>query len=218
MLRIGSPSVHEKLLKNWDRLDLVKAARSAANIVAHLHKCNILMGDVNAGNFMVDPKDSSNVYVVDTDSFQLGGYPCPVGVEDFTHPGTAQRLGVTGALKYDTFLRTPDEENYVLAILIFKVLFLNQNPFVTKTKMTYREAMAAKKFSYALEGDDYEVPDGDQLDDLEEPAPQGIGCLYRRLHPVAVRHRLRVGRPAGLLRRKHPKIWFQPGAGPHEIP
>ena len=101
VLRIGSPSVHEKLLKNWDRLDLVKAARSAANIVAHLHKCNILMGDVNAGNFMVDPKDSSNVYVVDTDSFQLGGYPCPVGVEDFTHPGTAQRLGVTGALKYD---------------------------------------------------------------------------------------------------------------------
>ena len=161
VLRIGSPSVREKLLKDWDRLDLVQAARSAASIVAQLHRCNILMGDVNAGNFMVDPRNSANVYVVDTDSFQLGGFPCPVGVEDFTHPGTAQRLGVTGALKYDTFLRTPDEENYVLAIMLFKVLFLNQNPFVTKTKMTYREAMAAKKFSYALNGDDYEVPDGD---------------------------------------------------------
>lgn len=161
VLRIGSPSVREKLLKSWDRLDLVQAARSAAYIVAQLHRRNILMGDVNAGNFMVDPGNSANVYVVDTDSFQLGGFPCPVGVEDFTHPGTAQRLGVTGALKYDTFLRTPDEENYVLAIMIFKVLFLNQNPFVTKTKMTYREAMAAKKFSYALDGDDYEVPDGD---------------------------------------------------------
>lgn len=161
VLRIGSPSVREKLLKSWDRLDLVQAARSAAYIVAQLHRRNILMGDVNAGNFMVDPTNSANVYVVDTDSFQLGGFPCPVGVEDFTHPGTAQRLGVTGALKYDTFLRTPDEENYVLAIMIFKVLFLNQNPFVTKTKMTYREAMAAKKFSYALDGDDYEVPDGD---------------------------------------------------------
>lgn len=161
VLRIGSPSVREKLLKSWDRLDLVQAARSAAYIVAQLHRRNILMGDVNSGNFMVDPGNSANVYVVDTDSFQLGGFPCPVGVEDFTHPGTAQRLGVTGALKYDTFLRTPDEENYVLAIMIFKVLFLNQNPFVTKTKMTYREAMAAKKFSYALDGDDYEVPDGD---------------------------------------------------------
>ena len=161
VLRIGSPSVREKLLKDWDRLDLVQAARSAAYIVAQLHRRNILMGDVNAGNFMVDPGNSANVYVVDTDSFQLGGFPCPVGVEDFTHPGTAQRLGVTGALKFDTFLRTPDEENYVLAIMLFKVLFLNQNPFVTKTKMTYREAMAAKKFSYALDGDDYEVPDGD---------------------------------------------------------
>lgn len=161
VLRIGSPSVHETLLPGWDRFDLVQAARSAAAIVAQLHRRNILMGDVNAGNFMVDPKNSANVFVVDTDSFQLGGFPCPVGVEDFTHPGTAKRLGVTGELKYDTFLRTDDEENYVLAILIFKVLFLNQNPFVTKTKMTYREAMAQKKFPYALTGDNYEVPAGD---------------------------------------------------------
>lgn len=161
VLRIGSPSVHKELLPDWDRMDLVQAARSVANMVAQLHRCNILMGDVNAGNFMIDPKNSKYVYVVDTDSFQLGGFPCPVGVEDFTHPATAQRLGVTGALKFDTFLRTEDEENYVLAILLFKILFLNQNPFVTKTKMTYREAMAQKIFPYALQGDDFDVPDGD---------------------------------------------------------
>ena len=43
VLRIGSPSVREKLLKDWDRLDLVQAARSAASIVAQLHRRNILM-------------------------------------------------------------------------------------------------------------------------------------------------------------------------------
>ena len=161
VLRIGSPSVHEQLLPSWDRMDLVQTARSAANLVAQLHRRNILMGDVNAGNFMVNPQNSSEVCLVDTDSFQLGGFPCPVGVADFTHPGTAKRLGVAGELKYDTFLRTKDEENYVLAILLFKLLFLNQNPFVTKTAMTYREAMAAKKFPYALDGDDYDVPAGD---------------------------------------------------------
>ena len=161
VLRIGSPSVHEQLLPSWDRMDLVQTARSAANLVALLHRHNILMGDVNAGNFMVAPQNSSEVFLVDTDSFQLGGFPCPVGVADFTHPGTAKRLGVAGELKYDTFLRTKDEENYVLAILLFKLLFLNQNPFVTKTSMTYREAMAARKFSYALDGDDYDVPAGD---------------------------------------------------------
>lgn len=161
VLRIGSPSVHEQLLPAWDRMDLVQTARSAANLVAQLHRRNILMGDVNAGNFMVAPQNSSEVFLVDTDSFQLGGFPCPVGVADFTHPGTAKRLGVAGELKYDTFLRTKDEENYVLAILLFKLLFLNQNPFVTKTSMTYREAMAARKFSYALDGDDYDVPAGD---------------------------------------------------------
>lgn len=128
VLKIGSSTQRMTYMPDWTRSDLVKAARGAARIVAGLHRNNILMGDVNAGNFMVDLKDSSRVYVVDTDSFQLGGYPCPVGFEEFTHPGTAARLGVTGGLHYDSFLRTEDDENYVLAILLFEILFIGQNP------------------------------------------------------------------------------------------
>lgn len=161
VLKIGSPTQRETYMKDWTRKDLVQAAQSAARIMDGLHRNNILMGDVNAGNFMVDPRNSRRVYVVDTDSFQLGGFPCPVGVEEFTHPGTAARLGITGGLEFGTFLRTEEEEDYVFSILVFEILMLGQNPFVTKSKMTFREAMAKKNFPYALKGTDYEVPDGD---------------------------------------------------------
>ena len=161
VLKIGSPSQREAYMKNWTRSDLVHAARGVARILAGLHRKNILMGDVNAGNFMVDLKDSSQVYAVDTDSFQLGGYPCPVGFEDFTHPGTAARLGVSGALRFGTFLRTQEEEEYALAILLFEILFLGANPFVTKSEMSYLEAMRTKNFPYANTGEEWTVPDGD---------------------------------------------------------
>lgn len=161
VLKIGSPSQRKAYMKEWTRSDLVRAARGAARLLAGLHSRNILMGDVNAGNFMVDLQDSSRVYAVDTDSFQLGGYPCPVGFEDFTHPGTAARLGVKGALRFGTFLRTQEEEEYALAILLFEILFLGVNPFVTKSEMTYLEAMRKRSFPYANTGDEWTVPDGD---------------------------------------------------------
>lgn len=160
VLKIGSPSQRKEYMRDWTRSDLVRAARGAARLLAGLHRSNILMGDVNAGNFMVDLQDSSRVYAVDTDSFQLGGYPCPVGFEDFTHPGTAARLGTRGALRFGTFLRTQEEEEYALAILLFEILFLGVNPFVTKSEMTYLEAMRSRNFAYA-NTEDWMVPDGD---------------------------------------------------------
>lgn len=160
VLKIGSSTQRMTYMPDWTRSDLVKAARGAVRIVAGLHRNNILMGDVNAGNFMVDLKDSSRVYVVDTDSFQLGGYPCPVGFEEFTHPGTAARLGVTGGLHYDSFLRTEDDENYVLAILLFEILFIGQNPFVTMSGDDPLTSMRKHYLPYAHvnTNEDFKVP------------------------------------------------------------
>lgn len=164
VLKIGSPSQRQALMAHWTRRDLIRIARAAAQIMQQLHRNNILMGDVNGGNFMVDLKDSSRVYVVDTDSFQLGGFPCPVGIEKFTHPGIRQRLHLQGPLDFKTILRTENEEDYSFSILVFEILFLGQNPFATKTDLDFTQAMAQKRFAYGeadrREGD-FEVPDGD---------------------------------------------------------
>ena len=164
VLKIGSPSQRQALMADWTRKDLIRTALAAARIMAQLHKHNILMGDVNGGNFMVDLKNSGRVYVVDTDSFQFGGFPCPVGIEKFTHPGIRERLNIHGALDFKTILRTENEDDYAFAILLFEILFLGQNPFATKTDLDFTQAMAQRRFAYAeveRNSGDFEVPDGD---------------------------------------------------------
>lgn len=42
--------------------------------------------------------------------------PAPSALRNLPTPHGAARLGVTGGLHYDSFLRTEDDENYVLAI------------------------------------------------------------------------------------------------------
>lgn len=146
VLHLGKPAVQEHVLPGWDRRDLVQSAKAVAEMAAELHENHILIGDINDGNFMVDPADSSHVYLVDCDSYQFDGYPCPVGTLDYTHPNTAARLGVTGELGFDKFLRTEEEEDYVLGILIFRILMLGQYPFVTTSGVSPVQAMREKRF------------------------------------------------------------------------
>ena len=160
VLQIGKPTIRNEILVGWNRRDLVNSARAVAEVMAKLHANGILMGDINPGNFLINPKDASQVFCVDCDSYQIGGYVCPVGTVDFTHPGTASRLGITGDLHFDSFLRTEEEEDFVLAMLIFQILFLNEYPFTVKGK-TPAEAMKERVFPYNNEKNKVDVPDGD---------------------------------------------------------
>ena len=54
---------------------------SAVNL---LHKHNVLLGDISGSNILVT--DQCETFIVDTDSFQIEGHPCPVGNPEFTPP------------------------------------------------------------------------------------------------------------------------------------
>ena len=53
---IGNPKLREKMLPDWNREDLVKTAIAITNSVRVLHEKKILMGDINPGNILIDPK------------------------------------------------------------------------------------------------------------------------------------------------------------------
>ncbi len=77
--------VLEKTFPNWTRADLVNVCIAFLKQIAYLHRLNILIGDINPMNFLVDA-DSTHLWLVDTDSFQIEGFPCPVGTVNFTAP------------------------------------------------------------------------------------------------------------------------------------
>ena len=53
-------------------------------MVEYLHKNGIIVGDVSASNFLI--KSDTEIYLIDTDSFQVDNLPCTVHTVLFTPP------------------------------------------------------------------------------------------------------------------------------------
>lgn len=110
----------QKKLPEWKRVDLVRVAIRVAEIVGELHSRNVIMGDINQGNILVKP--DGTVTFVDLDSAQIDGYPCPVGMINFTRPERHGR-------DYSTYLRDFDDDRFALAVMLFMILVPGKPPY-----------------------------------------------------------------------------------------
>ncbi len=106
---------------NWDRTTLVRLCIRIIETFRCLHKNGILMGDVNLSNILVHK--NCRVYFIDTDSYQFGDFLCLVGVTEFVSP-RIHRLGKS----FNKVKRTIEDENFAIACLLFKILFLGSSP------------------------------------------------------------------------------------------
>lgn len=68
-----------------------------------MHEKGILMGDINPRNFLVTPQCA--VYLVDCDSYQFGGFSCPVGTPLYTPPEVHRSMRAAGVENYG-YIRT----------------------------------------------------------------------------------------------------------------
>ena len=146
---LGKPTLHQKLFPDWRREDLVKTAIAITDGMKALHEKHILVGDINPGNILIDPKKVGQVFFVDCDSYQCFGYPCPVGTEEYTHPNMAERLHLSGKLQFGQAMRTEAEEDYCLAILLFKLLNPGQSPFINTSDKDFLQTMKNGDFAFA---------------------------------------------------------------------
>ncbi len=133
----------------WERKELVELAKNLASIVSILHDRGIIIGDMNPANVLINVEgDIPKVFLVDTDSWQVAGYPSPVGKELFMHP-------TLHGQSYEANARMREHDEYSLAILIFQILFLGRHPYGAVTDESIPDAMREYNFPYPL----------DQLDD-----------------------------------------------------
>lgn len=85
-----------KKFPNWKKRDTVELCITILKKIKYLHDRNIVMGDINPANILVvSPKE---VYFVDTDSYQVENFPCPVGTNNYTAP-EIQRKHFSGFLR-----------------------------------------------------------------------------------------------------------------------
>jgi DNA-binding helix-hairpin-helix protein with protein kinase domain len=107
----------------WDFLLYVARNTAAAFEVLHSH--GHVLGDVNQGNVLVG--NDSKVVLIDSDSFQVNAqgslHLCEVGVAHFTPPELQGRPSFQG------LTRTPNHDNFGLALLVFHLLLGGRHPY-----------------------------------------------------------------------------------------
>lgn len=143
------------LIKNfpdWKKRDTVELCVTILEKIKYLHDRNIIMGDINPANILV--ASPSDVYFVDTDSYQIEGFPCPVGTINYTAPEIQKK-------NFDSFLRTLGNENFAVATLLFMIMLPGKPPYSQQGGESPIDNIINMDFSYPFgEQSNKKTPDG----------------------------------------------------------
>ncbi len=105
---------------------LTAVFRELHSLVEALHASRVVIGDFNDGNVLFTPSPpqgrGGHVHLIDADSMQFGGFPCPVGHERFLDP-RLYGVDLSIAPRFDD-----GSDWYAFAVLLFQSL-LSVHPF-----------------------------------------------------------------------------------------
>ena len=105
---------------SWTRRESVRLALTILKKIKNIHTINVLLGDINPFNILV--VDPDTVYFVDCDSYQVEGFPCPVGSINFVAPEIQGK-------DFRQFLRTLEHELFAVATLLFMIMVPGKSPY-----------------------------------------------------------------------------------------
>ncbi len=140
----------------WTKKDTVQLCLTILDKIRFLHDNNIILGDINAGNILVESPE--RVSFVDTDSYQIEDIPCPVGTPHFTPPEIHARKG---ADNFSSFLRTREDEAFAVATLLFMIMLPGKSPYAQQGGGLASENIRAMEFPYPCgERSNKKAPEG----------------------------------------------------------
>ena len=145
------PPLRLKYFPNWTKAETVQLCVTILKKLKYLHDRNIILGDINPYNILV--KSPTEVYFVDTDSWQVEGFICPVGMPLFTAPELQS--------KKEFSLRNIGNENFAVATLLFMIMHPGKPPYAMQDGGGIVENILKGDFSYPLgEKKNGKVPKG----------------------------------------------------------
>jgi hypothetical protein len=120
MRGVTNPEKIHTVFPDWTRRNLAQLALDVCQVVEYLHRNNILVGDLSDTNIIVD--ELGQPWFIDTDSYQFGSFPSPVGRRPFIHPDLLGK-------DLKQMFRLPEHERFALATLVFMILFPGRPPY-----------------------------------------------------------------------------------------
>lgn len=147
------PPLFKQKFPTWDRLHLAKTALNILKKVEKLHQYNIILGDINPSNILLN--NENDIYFIDTDSFQIDGYPCGVGMVPYTRK-------IHHGKKYTEYLRTKEDDIFAVTTLVFQLMLPGKLPYSFCGGGAEKDNMQPENFPYkCYDGAGYNnAPDG----------------------------------------------------------
>lgn len=127
----------QKLFPNWDKKNLCDLTITILDIIEYLHSMNILMGCINPAAIRI--VNSNEVYFVDTDNYQIEGFPPLVYNTTFTPPEFLRRK---------MYLCDKSNENYAIAMLTFMLMLPGKLPYTVDNERNAVESIKQKQFPF----------------------------------------------------------------------
>ena len=148
----GPKPLFLKKFPGWKKRDTVELCVTILEKIKYLHDRNIIMGDINPANILVvSPRE---VYFVDTDSYQVEDYPCPVGTNNYTAPEIQRK-------HFSDFSRSRGNENFAVATLLFMIMLPGKPPYSQQGGEDPISNIIKMDFSYPFEDNtNKKTPDG----------------------------------------------------------
>lgn len=179
-----NPMDRKKLFPDKGYNFLVHVAKNLATAFYACHSCNLVIGDVNEGNILVN--EQGMVRFIDCDSFQLTDgetyHFCEVGVPRYTPPE------LLGAKSFANIIRTVNTDSFSLAVLIFQLLFLGRHPFAGKnfTDTDIDEELAIRNhwFAYSLRNPSNKLAPPDDTFDFKNLSPGLIELFHEAFETI----------------------------------
>jgi len=176
---------------NWRFL--LHTAGNVARAFSVIHEHGHVIGDVNQSNVRVSP-ESAVVSLIDCDSFQIlsnGNYfLCGVGVPLYTPPELQDK-------EFKHVIRTPNHDNFGLAVLVFHLLFMGRHPFAGKFlgrgDMPIEKAIGEFRFAFAPDTQRTQMQPPPNCITLAHLTPEVSGLFVSAFAPSGVQS----GRPNG---------------------
>lgn len=153
LYELYSPRLRLEKFPKADWRFLVHASMNVARAFKVIHDAGHVIGDVNHGNLVV--AQDATVRFIDTDSFQVFDnkkyWFCEVGVS------THQPPEMQGLSTFRGVMRTPNHDNFGLAVLIFQLLFLGRHPFSGRFQGTGEMPLekAIKEYRFAFSSNNH---------------------------------------------------------------
>jgi hypothetical protein len=126
----------------WNKYDICVLTMTILDKIRKMHDLGVMFGCINpASIYIVNTKE---VYFVDTDCWQIEGYPALSRNQTFTPP---ELLCNNTKLLYSM-----DEENYQIAVLVFMLMMPGKFPYAKGKNADERNSIIDRAFPFSVGG------------------------------------------------------------------